>query len=96
MSFIYNSIKQYFSFDSWSKINTQSILIKLATSGKPHISNSSFSKEGYLIEFTKENEVEIEEKDLKVIHTNSSSNVSHESNDKNYEEEENDKMFLGI
>ena len=41
-------------------------------------------------------EVEIEEKDLKVIHTNSSSNDSHESNDNNYEEEENDKMFLGI
>ncbi len=40
--------------------------------------------------------MEIEEKDLKVIHINSSSNVSHESNDKNYEEEENDKMFLGI
>ena len=75
------------------KLITQSILIKLATSGKPHISNSSFSKEGHLIESTKENEVEIEEKDLKVIHTNSSinSNASHESNDKNYEEEENDK-----
>ena len=75
------------------KLITQSILIKLATSGKPHISNSSFSKEGHLIESTKENEVEIEEKDLKVIHTNSSinSNVSHESIDKNYEEEENDK-----
>jgi hypothetical protein len=75
------------------KLITQSILIKLATSGKPHISNSSFSKEGQLIESTKENEVEIDEKDLKVIHTNSSvnSNVSHESIDKNYEEEENDK-----
>ena len=75
------------------KLITQSILIKLATSGKPHISNSSFSKEGHLIESTKANEVEIDEKDLKVIHTNSSinSNVSHESIDKNYEEEENDK-----
>ncbi len=75
------------------KLITQSILIKLATSGKPHISNSSFSKEGHLIESTKANEVEIDEKDLKVIHTNSSvnSNISHESNDKNYEEEENDK-----
>ena len=75
------------------KLITQSILIKLATSGKPHISNSSFSKEGHLIESTKANEVEIDEKDLKVIHTNSSvnSNISHESNDKNDEKKENDK-----
>ena len=78
------------------KLITQSILIKLGTSGKPHLANSSFSKEGHLIESTKENEVEIDEKDLKVIHTNSSNSNSIddnniEINEKNSEEEENEK-----
>jgi hypothetical protein len=80
------------------KLITQSILIKLGTSGKPHLANSSFSKEGHLIESTKANEVEIDEKDLKVIHTNSSNNSNNNSNsedsnngDKNFEEEENEK-----
>ena len=77
------------------KLITQSILIKLGTSGKPHLANSSFSKEGHLIESTKANEVEIDEKDLKVIHTNSSNNsnnnASDDSNDKNNFDDENEK-----
>ena len=77
------------------KLITQSILIKLGTSGKPHLANSSFSKEGHLIESTKANEVEIDEKDLKIIHTNSSNNsnnnVSDDSNDKNNFDDENEK-----
>ena len=77
------------------KLITQSILIKLGTSGKPHLANSSFSKEGHLIESTKANEVEIDEKDLKIIHTNSSNNsnnnASDDSNDKNNFDDENEK-----
>ena len=80
------------------KLITQSILIKLKTNGKINLTNSSFSKENQLIESTKENEVEIDEKDLKVIHTNSSNNSNNNSNsedsnngDKNFEEEENEK-----
>ena len=78
------------------KLITQSILIKLKTNGKINLTNSSFSKENQLIESTKENEVEIDEKDLKVIHTNSSNsnsidNDNIEINEKNSEEEENEK-----
>jgi hypothetical protein len=78
------------------KLITQSILIKLKTNGKINLTNSSFSKENQLIESTKENEVEIDEKDLKVIHTNSSNSNSIddnniEINEKNSEEEENEK-----
>ena len=78
------------------KLITQSILIKLKTNGKINLTNSSFSKENQLIESTKENEVEIDEKDLKIIHTNSSNsnsidNDNIEINEKNSEEEENEK-----
>ena len=79
------------------KLITQSILMKLGTNGKINYLNSSFSKENNIIESTKENEIEIDEKDLKRVNTNSSkSNNSNNNNsifsgENNLEEEENEK-----